>query len=678
MFMYADSKKIDPNIQTIESSIMRIVLLGDDGVGKSTIITCLFKDKFVPNIEDLLPPLFFPTYDDQTVAVVDTSPALSHRTKLLTELRQANCIWLVYSDNYTMERVSLFWLPFLRNHGVNLPIILCQNKQDQLFTDGEEEAPAISVEEEDDAIELMQDFKEIESFVRCSAKAKRNVNEAFYLCQRAIVYPLAPLYDSKVGQLKPLCIQALGRIFFLLDEDQSGVMTPPKLERLQQLVFSTNLGEEEVSLIHETLAQIEMSDEEEGRSSPFDVLTPPPETGELYSDALNGMTLLGFLRLAQVYCERGRHETIWAILRYFHYTDSLSIDEQFLRPPFSVDSQSHVELSPDGYQFLVDLFTLFDRDNDGGLSPAEMSHLFTPTPGIPELWRKTNFPFSTLRNDDGYVSLQGWLAQWSMFVFLEYSNALAYLAMLGYNQRAPGPKNIKSALRITKPAKKRNPRSNVYRQSTVQDRQVFNCLVFGSSGAGKSTLLSSFLGSGKAMENNPRGTPRTVVNSVELPGGKQSYLIMQELDNLEDTILNSPRKLDECDVVCLTYDSSDPDSFAHLVNLRQRHPEIDKLPLVFAALKADQDRAQQRCAEQPDEYTSSLGVAAPMHVSSDWPSSLNALFVQLVEVSMHPGMATVTLPGEDTDNSILPELIGLGAAVASVVAFSWWWTYHRR
>ena len=139
MFMYADSKKIDPNIQTIESSIMRIVLLGDDGVGKSTIITCLFKDKFVPNIEDLLPPLFFPTYDDQTVAVVDTSPALSHRTKLLTELRQANCIWLVYSDNYTMERVSLFWLPFLRNHGVNLPIILCQNKQDQLFTDGEEE-----------------------------------------------------------------------------------------------------------------------------------------------------------------------------------------------------------------------------------------------------------------------------------------------------------------------------------------------------------------------------------------------------------------------------------------------------------------------------------------------------------------------------------------------------------
>lgn len=58
MFMYADSKKIDPNIQTIESSIMRIVLLGDDGVGKSTIITCLFKDKFVPNIEDLLPPLF--------------------------------------------------------------------------------------------------------------------------------------------------------------------------------------------------------------------------------------------------------------------------------------------------------------------------------------------------------------------------------------------------------------------------------------------------------------------------------------------------------------------------------------------------------------------------------------------------------------------------------------------
>lgn len=627
---------------------MRIVLLGDDGVGKSTIITCLFKDKFVPNIEDLLPPLFFPALDE-TVVVVDTSPSLTHRAKLLAELRQANCIWLVYSDHYTMERVSLFWLPFLRSNGVNLPIILCQNKQDEFFADDSE--VTVSVEDEDDVIELMQDFKEIESFVKCSAKAKRNVNEAFYLCERAVAFPLAPLYDSKVGQLKKLCVQALSRIFFLLDEDQSGVMTQPKLEKLQQLVFNTQLNVEEISLIQTTLKTLQTS-----------------ESGELYSEQIGGITRNGFLRLAQIYCERGRHETIWAILRYFHYTDSLSLDEKFLRPPFPVDSQSHVELSPDGYQFLVDLFTLFDRDNDGGLSPIEMKRLFRPTPGLPELWKQVNFPFSTLRNDDGYVSLQGWLAQWSMFVFLEHTNALAYLAMLGYNQRDPQHRDIKTALRITKPAKKRNPRSKFYRQSVIQDRQVFNCLVFGSSGTGKSTLLSSFLGGSKPSQTS---MPRTVVNSVELPGGKQSYLIMQELDNFEGALFKSPSNLDECDVICLTYDSSDPDSFAHLVNLRERHPEIDNIPLVFAALKADQDRAQQRCAEQPDEYTARLEIAAPMHVSSDWPSSLNALFVQLVEVSMHPGEGTVTLPGTETDTSILPELIGV-SAVVSVVACSWW------
>lgn len=788
---------------------MRIAVIGDDGVGKSSLITCLFKDKFVPNIEDLLPPLTFPLANDTLVTVVDTSPAFQKQEQLLAELRQANCIWLVFSDHYTMERISLIWLPMLRNSGVNVPVILTQNKQDQLFMDFDDENPTAhdsSVEEEEDVIQLMQDFKEIETFVRCSAKLKRNVNEAFYLCQRAIVYPLTPLFNSKQGILKPLTSEALNRIFFLCDDDQTGVLTIDEMQRLQIQVFQAPLDSDEVQLIKETLLNLHADDFE--YQQPYYNQQVLWHTDEEHPGN-EGITLAGFLTLSQLYCERGRHETVWAILRHFHYTDSLSLDEKFLKPLKNVNPLSRVELSPNGYEFLVDLFTLFDKDNDGGLSPQELETLFIPTPGLPPLWVQTRFPYSTLRNEFGFVTLQGWLAQWSMFVHLDYTSALSYIAMLGYLSRTDQT-DLKSAVRVTKPARPRNRKSQIYRRSTVQDRQVFHCIVLGQRSSGKSTLLSSFLerpliqysnnsgektdippetphntekplndinstsrsnssnssssfsdpidpsspnesegiprrhslaveesllhsgigigsgaggagaetgditlhghhrtssgvGSGsnasslaRQTNNNHGGTnttknsasntnrsqrhtPRTAtsgkgsfaVNSVEMPGGKQCYLILQELSIAEDSV----EHLDKCDVVCLSYDSSDPDSFESLVELRQRHPELNDVPLVFAALKADLDRVQQRCVEQPDTYTKDLFLAAPMHVSSQWPSSLNALFVQLVESAVHPGQATVKLPGDEDEGKYVPEL-AIAAGIAGVVAVAWW--FYRK
>lgn len=767
---------------------MRIAVIGDDGVGKSSLITCLFKDKFVPNIEDLLPPLTFPLANDTLVTVVDTSPAFQKQDQLLAELRQASCIWLVFSDHYTMERISLIWLPMLRNSGVNVPVILTQNKQDQLFMDFDDETQTAhdsSVEEEEDVIQLMQDFKEIETFVRCSAKLKRNVNEAFYLCQRAIVYPLAPLFNSKQGILKPLTSEALNRIFFLCDDDQTGVLTIDEMQRLQIEVFQSPLDSEEVQLIKETLLNLHADDfEYQQQYYNQQILWHTDEE----HPGNEGITLAGFLTLAQLYCERGRHETVWAILRHFHYTDSLSLDESFLKPLKNVNPLSRVELSPNGYEFLVDLFTLFDKDNDGGLSPQELETLFIPTPGLPPLWVQTHFPYSTLRNEFGFVTLQGWLAQWSMFVHLDYTSALSYIAMLGYLSRT-AQTDLRSAVRVTKPARPRNRKSQIYRRSTVQDRQVFHCIVLGEGGSGKSTLLSSFLerpliqysstsaeksepsaetspdtekvvndqiftgnnispspspfpeyldsplgldsgdlsrrqsvttvqeslhggsdisslarqtnnntntsGDSNIKSNgnnnnntnssntnsirNQRHFPRTAtsgqgsfaVNSVEMPGGKQCYLILQELSVNEDSV----EHLDKCDVVCLSYDSSDPDSFASLVELRQRHPELNDVPLVFAALKADLDRVQQRCVEQPDAYTKELSLAAPMHVSSQWPSSLNALFVQLVESAMHPGQATVKLPEDEDESKYVPEL-AIAAGIAAIAAVAWW--YYRK
>jgi mitochondrial Rho GTPase 1 len=70
--------------------------------------------------------------------------------------------------------------------GVNLPIVLVANKSDLV---SEREMKRALTEE---MVPVMQEFKEVESCIRCSAKVKVNVNEVFYLCQRAVTHPIVP------------------------------------------------------------------------------------------------------------------------------------------------------------------------------------------------------------------------------------------------------------------------------------------------------------------------------------------------------------------------------------------------------------------------------------------------------------------------------------------------------
>lgn len=51
------------------------------------------------------------------------------------------------------------------------------------------------------------------------------------------------------------------------------------------------------------------------------------------------------------------------------------------------------------------------QDNDGALSQSELDDLFSTSPGNP--WLAQGFPDTTITDDMGRVTLQGWLAQWS-------------------------------------------------------------------------------------------------------------------------------------------------------------------------------------------------------------------------------------------------------------------------
>ena len=77
---------------------------------------------------------------------------------------------------------------------------------------------------------------------------------------------------------------------------------------------------------------------------------------------------------------------------------------------FDVPFDCSVELSHVGYEFFTSLFEANDKDRDGALNEKELEGLFSTAPDSP--WAGTMFPDTTIADDSGSVTLQGWLAQW--------------------------------------------------------------------------------------------------------------------------------------------------------------------------------------------------------------------------------------------------------------------------
>ena len=91
-----------------------------------------------------------------------------------------------------------------------------------------------------------------------------------------------------------------------------------------------------------------------------------------------------------------------------HTVQIVIVLTEFLR--FDVPYDCSVELSHLGYQFFTDIFMMFDKDRDGSLNATELNDLFSTSPGNP--WTAQKFPDTTIADEAGAATLQGWLAQW--------------------------------------------------------------------------------------------------------------------------------------------------------------------------------------------------------------------------------------------------------------------------
>lgn len=618
---------------------VRIVLAGDPDVGKSTLITSLVKEAYVAKVQKVVPPITLPPEvapEAVVTKIVDTSSSPEHRANLEAELRRANVICIVYSISApsSFDRIPTYWLPYIRSLGVNVPVILVGNKID--LRSGDVTNAAL----EDELAPVMAEFKEVETCVECSARIPLNVSEVFYFAQKAVLYPTAPLYDSREHVLKPACVDALKRIFRLCDSDKDGLLSDAELNDFQRKCFDTPLQAQELEgikdlVIQAPIAGLRYNQENasvaaSGSSANGDVPSHHPHLRE------GSLTMAGFLYLHTLFIQRGRLETTWTVLRTFGYGADLSLEDSFVKPAFAVPPECSVELSPHGYQFLTDIFEVHDKDRDGALSEEELDSLFVTAPDNRHPWQGTGFPASTITDEHGAVTLQGWLAQWSMTTLLDHRTTLAYLAYLGYpsfplagssssssvpapipltptgppgsrpsRDRAPIPPSTTSALKLTRPRK-----TDKKKKGAIQ-RSVFLGFVLGAAGSGKTAILRNMVGKRFSNTYEPTQKMMSVVSTVEQAGAER-YLVLQEFGSrYEAEVLRNTAKLSAADVIVFVYDSSDTNSFSYISNLRQQYPLLQSMPSLFVATKADLDLAQQRHEVQPDTYCRKLGLKIP-------------------------------------------------------------------
>ncbi|XP_037013071.2 mitochondrial Rho GTPase 2 isoform X3 [Artibeus jamaicensis] len=566
---------------------VRILLLGEAQVGKTSLILSLVSEEFPEEVPPRAEEITIPadvTPEKVPTHIVDSSEAEQTVEELQDEIHKANVVCVVYdvSKEVTIEKIRTKWIPLVNGgteKGPRVPIILVGNKSDL--------RPGSSMEA---VLPIMSQFPEIETCVECSAKNLRNISELFYYAQKAVLHPTAPLYDPETKQLRPTCTQALTRIFRLSDQDLDQALSDEELNAFQAL--------EDVKMV-----------------------VRKHVAGGVRDDRL---TLDGFLFLNTLFIQRGRHETTWTILRRFGYDDTLELSTDYLSPPLNVPPGCSTELNHFGYQFVQRVFEKHDQDHDGALSPEELEGLFSVFPVAP--WGPQLL--QEVPAEAGRLPLHGYLCKWTLVTYLDVRRCLEYLGYLGYPTLC---KQDSQAHAITVTREKK-----LDQEKGQTQRNVLLCKVVGAQGVGKSAFLQAFLGRGLAHQDPGQLHRRPAVYAINTvrANGQEKYLILCEVD--ADSLLSTAIDA-TCDVACLMFDGSDLQSFVLCTRVYKRYYMDGQTPCLFVSSKADLPQGVSLPSLSPAEFCRRHRLPAPTVFSCASPGEPNtAIFTQLATMASFP------------------------------------------
>ncbi|XP_062085887.1 mitochondrial Rho GTPase 2-like isoform X2 [Humulus lupulus] len=449
---------------------------------------------------------------------------------------------------------------------------------------------------------IMQEFREIETCIECSAATLIQVPEVFYYAQRAVLHPTTPLFDQERQTLQPRCISALRRIFILCDHDMDGALSDAELNEFQIKCFNAPLQPAEIVGVKRVVQEKQ-----------------PGGVNQL------GLTLTGFLFLHALFIEKGRLETTWAVLRKFGYDDDLKLRDDILPVPSKRAPDQTMELTSEAVEFLKGIFRLFDTDNDGALKPSELDELFCTAPDRP--WNEAPYEDAAERTDLGNLSLNGFLSEWAFMTLLDPVRSLANLMYIGYSG------DPASVLHV-------NRRRVKDRKMQSTERNVFQCFVFGPKNAGKSTILNSLLERPFSKSHITAPTSeRFAVNVINRVGGNRTLILREIPEDGVKKFLSNKEFLAPCDVAVFVYDSSDEYSSKKSQELlvevaRQGEESGYGVPCLLIAAKDDLD-PYRMAIQDSMKICRELGIEAPISVSVK-SGFLNNVFTRIVDVAEKP------------------------------------------
>ncbi|KAF4361241.1 hypothetical protein G4B88_000639 [Cannabis sativa] len=576
---------------------VRIVVAGDRSTGKSSLIVTAAAENFPVNVPPLLPPTRLPEdfYPDRVpITIIDTSSRPEDNGKVADELKRADAV-------------------------VKVPVIVVGCKLDL-----RDENQQVSLEQVMSPI--MQQFREIETCIECSALKHIQIPEVFYYAQKAVLHPTGPLFDQESQTLKPRCVRALKRIFILCDHDRDGALSDAELNDFQVKCFNAPL-------------------------QPSEIVGVKRVVQEKIPEGVNerGLTLTGFLFLHALFIEKGRLETTWTVLRKFGYNNDIKLADELIPAPSKRTPDQSVELTNEAIEFLKGIFEAYDSDLDGALRPRELEEVFSTAPECP--FSEAPYKDAAEANAFGGLSLDGFLSKGSdsvpflraLMTLLDPTFSMENLIYIGYSG------DISSTIRVTR-------KRRLDRKKQQSERNVFQCFVFGPKMAGK-PFSDTY---------NPTTEDRYAVNVVDQSGGTKKTLVLREIpEDGVGKLLSSKESLaaytasieGSCNSTAIfvylfwgwefvTYEkfslNSDESSWKRATELLVEvagHGEDTgyEVPCLIVAAKDDQD-SFPLAIQHSTRISQDMGVEAPIPISTKL-GDFNNVFRKIITAAEHPHLS---------------------------------------
>lgn len=289
---------------------IKILLIGDTGTGKSSVISSYISKYFPHEVPAVLVDAIIPpesTADNVSVTIMDSSALLGDRDVLHQKIRMADSIISLFDVTRpeTIDSLEELWLPTIRelcgSATVSKAVIVVGNKTDLIHSVDEIsqlEAEKLRMNK------ILEDFPFVVACYRCSAKLIE-VDQMFYESELAVTFPVGPLFDTTKSEFTASCKVAFCRIFRCFDSDQDGLLLDSELNDLQQQSFGVPLKDDEMIAIKQEIC----------KSVP----------GGMQNESITFKGLMGIMRLFIYRCVRTRIDQFYLKFTVFFSTWFISI-----------------------------------------------------------------------------------------------------------------------------------------------------------------------------------------------------------------------------------------------------------------------------------------------------------------------------------------------------------------